>query len=471
MFSSPTAVRGRLKIVSSWPRVIAMFTFCSAALVAGITGPVGLSHADAPPPAGSPAGQAKTYLTPNSGLDELIRYALENNPAVAAAFHSWRAAVERVPQARALPDPRLGLGVVYDQVDSDAEYMGERYSISQMFPWFGELALKEDIALQEAAVQARKYEAARLELLERVTYAWLEYAWLSEAVTTAEENRSLMLRLESVARAMYRAGSVSQADVTRAQVELGRLDDQWRSLQDRIGPAAAALNAVLGRPAHAPLPETPPAPSRQAIAGLPEREDQAWLELARDANPGLAAYQHEVERERQSVELARKQYYPDITLGVEYGRDASARMARMDGGGADMVIGMISINIPIWRGRYDAGVKEAQARLAAAASEVQQQEHSLETELKDALFSYRDSQRRLSLYGGTLVPKARQSLAATEAAYRAGDAGFSDLVDAQRMLLEFQLAHERAAADRGLAAARVRVLAGESSGNYGSNRS
>jgi outer membrane protein TolC len=140
----------------------------------------------------------------------------------------------------------------------------------------------------------------------------------------------------------------------------------------------------------------------------------------------------------------------------------------MDGGGADMVAGMISINIPIRRGRIDAGVREARARLNAATRDVQNQELSLDASLKSALFTYRDSGRRLHLYGGTLVPKARQSMAATEAAYRVGDASFSDLIDAQRVLLEFELAHERAAADRGKALARIRVLVGtgEDAGTY-----
>jgi outer membrane protein TolC len=122
---------------------------------------------------------------------------------------------------------------------------------------------------------------------------------------------------------------------------------------------------------------------------------------------------------------------------------------------------MISINIPIRRARYDAGLREARSRLAAAGREVDAREYSLESELKMALFSYREGQRRLQLYGGTLVPKARQSLAATEAAYRAGDAGFSDLIDTQRLLLEFQLAHERAAADRARAQARIHALVGD----------
>ncbi|MFU8821034.1 MAG: TolC family protein, partial [Gammaproteobacteria bacterium] len=203
------------------------------------------------------------------------------------------------------------------------------------------------------------------------------------------------------------------------------------------------------------------APSRQSIAPLPERDDEYWLGLAREGNPELAARRHEVERERHSVDLARKQYYPDFRLGVEYARDGSGRMAMMDGGGADMLMGTISINVPIWRARYDAGLREAQSRLAAADRQVYTEEYALERQLKAALFTYRDGERRLRLYGGTLVPKARQSLVSTEAAYRAGEASFSDLIDTQRVLLEFQLAHERAAADRTSAQARIYALVGD----------
>jgi hypothetical protein len=120
-------------------------------------------------------------------------------------------------------------------------------------------------------------------------------------------------------------------------------------------------------------------------------------------------------------------------------------MARMDGGGRDTVVGMVSFSIPIRRSRYDAGVAEARARHVAASHAAQGRELGLEAEIRRALFAYRDGQRKLELYGGTLLPKARQSLASTEAAYRTGEAGFSDLIDAQRVLLEFALAHERAA--------------------------
>jgi outer membrane protein, heavy metal efflux system len=236
-------------------------------------------------------------LPEGAGLAELVQRALEHNPEVGAAYHRWRASLERVPQARALPDPQLGLGFVFDEVDRNSEYMGERYSIAQMLPWFGKLGLQGDIATLEAEADARRYQAARLAAVAEVTSAWFEYAWLREAKATAWENLELMMRLESVARAMYRTGEASLSDLTRAQVELGRLDDQHRSLSDMLGPAAAALNAVLGRPAHAPLP-VPGAPSRQGLPALPERDDEAWLADARGHNPDLAAYRHGIERER-----------------------------------------------------------------------------------------------------------------------------------------------------------------------------
>ncbi|NGX15735.1 TolC family protein [Wenzhouxiangella sp. XN24] len=430
---------------------------------------MGSAALDTPPPvlAARPSarhGVAKTVdsLPETAVLTDYVEHALRHSPALAAAYQDWRAAAERVPQARSLPDPQLGVGLVFDQVERDASYMGERYSISQRFPWFGKLGLQGDIALEDVRLAARRYEAQRLQLAEQVTGAWFELAWLHAAAGVATENRALLLSLESMTRARYRVGEASLADVNRAQVELGRIDDQLRSLEDLRGPAAARLNALLGRPADAPLQGDFGAPSTQPVPELPGLDDAQWLALARTYNPGLAAAEHAVARENRAEALARREYYPDVTLGLEYGRDASARMARMDGGGADTLAGMISFSLPIRRGRIEAGVREARARATAAARRAQAETFDLEAELRQALFVERDTARRMQLYGSTLLPKARQSLASVEAAYLTGEAGFSDLIEAHRVVLEFSLAHERAAADRALAIAGIRSLVGAS---------
>ena len=60
----------------------------------------------------------------------------------------------------------------------------------------------------------------------------------------------------------------------------------------------------------------------------------------------------------------------------------------------------------------------------------------------------------------TLLPKGRQALSATLAAYEAGQTGFLDLVDAQRILLEFELSYQRALTDGLVQKATIAMLAG-----------
>ncbi len=442
-------------------RAVFLRRVCATVIVLLLAGGVGAGAE--PAPSGSPdfPHEPGAVLPEDARLDDYVRYAMKHNPDLAAVFHRWQAARETVPRARALPDPQFSFSVVVDRVERGPEYMGERYMLSQRVPWFGRRALGGEVAEARADAEAERLEAVRLDLVHRVSRAYFEYAFQHQALGIARENLNLLVRLESVSRAMFRAGSAALSDVNRAQMEIGRLDDQVRSLEDLLGVAAARLNVALGRPAHAPLPAAPPErPSLQPVPDLPARSDEAWLGLAREHNPGLGAARHDAEGQRRAVALAHKGYYPDVTVGVEYARGASARMAMMDGGGSDMLAGTVAVNLPVWRGTVGAGVRQGQARLGEAGRRVQSLENSLEADLKLALYNHRDSLRKVALYGGTLLPMARQTLATTETAYRAGDAGFSDLIDAQRVLLEFSLAHERAAADRAQAFTQIQALVG-----------
>ena len=49
----------------------------------------------------------------------------------------------------------------------------------------------------------------------------------------------------------------------------------------------------------------------------------------------------------------------------------------------------------------------------------------------------------------------------TSQAFETGQAGFLDLIDAQRVLIDFRLSLERALADRAIAVARVESLVGD----------
>ena len=86
--------------------------------------------------------------------------------------------------------------------------------------------------------------------------------------------------------------------------------------------------------------------------------------------------------------------------------------------------------------------------------------NALYAQLQMAIYQLQDAQRKISLYGDTLLPKANESLKVTESAFRAGSGSFTDLIDAQRVLLEFALAKERALAHYAQGQARIEVLVG-----------
>ena len=129
--------------------------------------------------------------------------------------------------------------------------------------------------------------------------------------------------------------------------------------------------------------------------------------------------------------------------------------------GKDPVIASVSINIPLWREKYDAGVRQARSRYFAARGQRKQKSNSLSSQLKMILYSFRDAERKIDLYRDALLPKAKESLKVTESGFRAAKSSFTDLIDAQRILLEFALSYERALADRSQSLAKLEMLVGQ----------
>jgi outer membrane protein TolC len=179
-----------------------------------------------------------------------------------------------------------------------------------------------------------------------------------------------------------------------------------------------------------------------------------------DASPRLRELAHDVAEEERAIALAEKDYYPDVTLGVAYIDTGSAIMSGVRESSKDPILASISINLPIWLGKRRAAVAEARQRRRSAQRRKADVENTLAADVKLAYYAFRDAERKIDLFGKALLPKAEQALKATEAAYRAGKGTFSDLVDAERMRLEFALAYARAVADYNQQLARLEMLVG-----------
>lgn len=377
----------------------------------------------------------------NSTFDDYANLAFRRNPGLKAAFQRWKAALERIPQARALDDPELTYERSLDEVD-----FVQRLAVSQAIPGFGKLGLRERKAVAEAEAAMHEFEAMKLDAFFKIVQTFHEYWYLGRATAVTDENVRLLEDIEKVVRVGYEAGSAQFSELIKIQVETDRMKNELASLRDERRAGSAALAAVLNLPNADVLPWPAIKPSAQAM--LSEDVLRAML---KDLNPELKAGEAMIEREKYSEDLARKSRFPDFMLGA--GTMFLSDMNGSEGETETAVMG--GITIPLWQRKYSAEIREASAMREAAALDRDELENNLIAELRMAIFKTRDAERRIGLLRDSLIPKATQAFEVARKDFSGGKTDFMTLIDAQRTLLEFRLMLERAIADREIALGEI----------------
>jgi cobalt-zinc-cadmium efflux system outer membrane protein len=381
-------------------------------------------------------------------VQDYLQYAEQHNAGLKGSFENWQAALEEIPQAKALPDPQMQYGYYTRQSDMQ---MSQMLSVMQMFPWFGKIDARTEAAIKNAEAAHQKYQAARLVLFREVKDDFYEYAYLARATDIAKENLELLRHFEEVARTKYTTAQAGQPDVIRAQVELARMEYVLRSLEQLRKPTVSKLNKALTLPADTNLPW----PKQEQFEVSP-LEYERLVNVLRQKNPELAGLDFEAMAAKSRIELAKKNFYPDIGVGAEWTQfDKSGGMS-----GRDSVALMFQINLPLWRDSYAAGERQARAMAASIEQEKIDTENTLLAKAAQSYYDYNDSIRRIRLYRDTLIPKGEELLQASETAYKAGTIDFFSLIDSQRMLLDYYLSYQRALADNRQKLAELEMLVG-----------
>jgi outer membrane protein TolC len=371
-------------------------------------------------------------------LPDLILEVLARNPELVAARKQWEAATTRIAQARSLDDPTLSVQLWnVPQTVNVTQAQNSIFGLSQNFPFPGKLALKGDVASRSAEMTEQAVRAKERELVARLKQTYYDLFLTHTAIQIHHEQVELLRQFVEITNAKFRAGKGSQADVLKAQVELSLLHQQLPVLDQRYETAEAMLNTLLDRDPASPL-GTPQEPSQLPL----DKTLDDLHRLALHDRPELKAAELAVQRNEQSRALAQRQYYPDFNVAVQRFQNFQAN----DGFGAYVAM---SLPFAFWtKPKYDAGVQEA----AAAVSAARAQQHTLENltrfQINDLLAKLRATDQVATLYRTTILPQAGQSLEAALAGYRAGKAGFLDLIEAQRAWRGFQLEYFKALVDR-----------------------
>jgi outer membrane protein TolC len=371
----------------------------------------------------SARAEAPTSLPSDATLALLIQQSLAARPELARAHALVRANQQRVPQAGAMPNPMLQVGMQNDGFKSieigtmDTSYIS--FMATQTFPWPGKRGLAEDIA--ETGVSQAQTGIVRAELS---TEAEVRKTYVD--LLLARDRLQLLAKLEVLwqnalaqTRTLYQTGSGSQSDMMRAELELLRLRRRRLGLTTQERTSVQALNRLRNHPLEEPIQTSL---HLQELASPQTLTATFQQEKAVERSPELAAARLGMTRYTRASELAHRGYYPDLTVGAALMyRGSLPPMWQVTLGGP----------IPIFAGSNQSrAVAEAQELASAAQNEALALKQMIRFRSKERQTAFAAALENLDIYQQGLLVQSRATVESTLVQYRAGKVTFASVLEA-----------------------------------------
>jgi outer membrane protein TolC len=382
-------------------------------------------------------------------LDECLSIARANNAGLKARLSEFEAAVEKVPQVGALPDPTFSVSAFGQMVETRVGQQMARFSLSQIFPWFGTLTEQKNAAALMAQAKYQSYRDAASELEMNVKSTYYALVELDQLIRLQEENLKILAVYKSLATARFQNGKAKMTDALQVDIMANTLSTEIFLLKEKEKPLRATLNALLNRPLETAVTIEPPADevSPEALS-----IDSMLLN-----NPRLQEMTIRAGASRAMARAGSKQGMPKVGIGFEY--IVTAKRPDMDfpDNGKDAYMPMLTVSLPIYRKKYTATINEAKYAEASFLAMHDELENKLSAEFERALFDHRSATERTRLYQ-MQTEQTKQIIDLLLKSYENDASGFDEVLRLQQMLLQYQMQEVSESKNLRLAEARLTYL-------------
>jgi len=438
--------------------------------------------------------------------DSLVSYleiSAKNNPAVQQKFSEYKAALQKVPQAGALADPELSLGLFLEPMELMNGNQLADIRLMQMMPWFGVLRYARDEMSLMANAKFELFRDTKLQVSYEVARSWYELYKVRKEINISEKNIEILKTIERIALVRFQAApaggvpTVSQpagmtsnpsqtgnaggssgmqgmggsqtspgssssgrsssampevsmdspsggsglADLYRIMIEAGELENNMASLKSQERSIVARFNSFLDRPSLTPVFTGDDLPADSLFFPLDGTPDTVTAQ-----NPMLAMLEYEGQAYEARQNMVTRMGYPMVGLGVNYSLINRSEMSDSPMNGKDMIMPMITVTLPIYRKKYRAMQAEAGLLRTAVSQNRQSVSNALQSEYYQALQMYEDAQRRVTLYESQFQLASR-SLELILKSFSVSKSGLTDVLRVQQQTLDYELKQAEAAAD------------------------
>lgn len=361
-------------------------------------------------------------------LDEALTLAEQNNPQLRAAAAQSEAAGAAITTARAYPNP-FASAIIGPQY-SRANRFGpgppgvlQAYSFTQPLEVNSVRRTRIDAAEKARVGADFGIDNARLAVRGAVKQAFYQVLRFRREVEVTSENLKLIEDLRGRIEAQVEIGEAARLELVRAEAEVATARTLLRSAQLRQVTALAVLRSTIGL---APGPTLEPRGELTGPLRLPPLTEMRSRMLERHPLLQQARADIATAEARLKAEIAARKPAPSVYADYEHQPDL-----------AFLRFGVI-LPLPIWNKRQGP-IAEAVAELNRVRAQEQVRELELASALERALGVYEITTQQIQSFQEGVLKEAEAALAAAEAAFRYGERGIIEVLDAQRVLRSVRL--------------------------------
>jgi outer membrane protein TolC len=219
-------------------------------------------------------------------------------------------------------------------------------------------------------------------------------------------------------------------DVLRVDIMLRDAETNLSILNQKEKPLTTAFNNLLNRP------------ESEAVDVLEFLSaDTLASNYRRDSmivnHPVINALELKIESTKASELAAKKQGLPKFGVGLDYVLVGERQDVAIDDNGKDAIMPMVSLSIPIFRGRYKAMVKEAQLMRESYTYEKEEYANTLGSAYERSSFTIEQQKDLIDLYNRQ-IRESERTLRLLFASYSNGGDSFEEVLRMQQQLLKYQ---------------------------------
>ncbi len=384
--------------------------------------------------------QVETTHTPNAPLtlDEAIRIALENNPALKISERSLHKAANSVREARSAGNFQLLSTATYTRLDRVAkaqfgpqtirlgnlENRTVRISLNLPIDISGIISNTVRSANVGVSIAELELRRTRNDLILQVIEAYQGVARAEEFVRVAEEAlRNAEERLRLI-RAQVDAGVASQFDLLRAETQVAQNRQALLNARNNVQLAQARLNSVLGRDLNTPVQVTLPTEQLPEMEGtLESLTAQAYAQ-----RPEISAAEQSIRLAVLNIQNARRGSLPTLMLSGQWDFNLNTTTFNPR---RETFTAVAVLSVPIWDGGItQARVAQARNDLEIAQLRLQQTKELVALEVRSAYLSLLDARARLEVARKGLE-QATEALRLARVRFEAGVSPQLEISDAE----------------------------------------